>query len=172
MNAFVKKSKRLSRLLRHTSPYIDEYGWITIKDLIEKHQFTEDVLKDLVAHDSKKRFKYNEDKTAIKAKGGMSRKITSDTPKSRPPEHLYHGTIAENLQSILAEGLKPMSRIHVSLSTNIDTAKTVGKRHGSSVVILIIDSAKMWSKGFNFYEISDDTWETEHVPPEFISLKE
>ncbi len=172
MNAFTRKSKLLAKLIRHESPFIDEYGWLSIKVLIEQYQFTEEQLENLVAFDSKKRFKFNDDKTAIKVRGGMSRKVKSDTPESQPPEQLFHGTIVENMPSIIADGLKPMARIHVSLSTEIDTAKKVGRRHGKNVVILKIDSAKMWSKGFKFYEITEDTWETELVPPEFISIKE
>ena len=39
-----------------------------------------------------------------------------------PPQFLYHGTASRYLGSIMAGGLKPMSRLYVHLSKDIETA--------------------------------------------------
>ena len=52
------------------------------------------------------------------------------------------------IDSIMEDGLKPMSRQHVHLSQTEETAMAVGKRHGKPI-ILCIDAKKCMRKAIN-----------------------
>lgn len=67
------------------------------------------------------------------------------------------------VDSINATGLIPKSRLYVHLSKDIETAITVGKRHGK-VVIYQIASKKMYESGYKFYLSKNGVWLTERVP--------
>ena len=66
-----------------------------------------------------------------------------------PPEVLYHGTGEQSVPAILRSGLLKMSRHHVHLSRDVETARKVGMRHGRPV-ILTIAAAEMHQAGFTF----------------------
>lgn len=57
--------------------------------------------------------------------------------EKRAPELLYHGTAERFKDSVIKEGLKPMSRLYVHLSKDAGTAARVGKRHGSPSVLTV-----------------------------------
>lgn len=88
-----------------------------------------------------------------------------------PPDVLYHGTAEKNLGVIFAEGLKKMSRHHVHLSSETETARKVGTRYGKPV-ILEIDAAKMLGEGFKFYVSANGVWLADAVPAEFLKVYE
>lgn len=70
---------------------------------------------------------------------------------------------------ILLEGLKKMSRHHVHLSNNIETAKSVGGRRGKPV-IFEINTEKMWTAGYQFYCSTNGVWLVESGPPEYLDI--
>ena len=61
-----------------------------------------------------------------------------------------------------------MNRNHVHLSSDIETAKQVGSRHGKPKV-LVIDCEKMIAKNIKFYQSDNGVWLTDYVHPKFIS---
>ncbi len=63
-----------------------------------------------------------------------------------------------------------MSRLHVHLSDNKETALQVGKRHGMPM-ILTIDALKMYRDGYKFYLSKNNVFLTEFVPSEYIKVK-
>ena len=85
----------------------------------------------------------------------------------KPPKFLYHGTADRFLNSIMEEGLKPMSRLYVHLSTDIETAIRVGKRHGNPVV-LKIHSNQMYEEGCIFYLSKNGVWLTRDVQIKYL----
>ena len=93
--------------------------------------------------------------------GGLSETI--------PPDMLYHGTSEDVVSAILREGLKPCTRLHVHLSPDIETAVTVGRRHGCPVV-LKVNAQAMKADGSVFYLSNNGVWLTDFVAPEYISL--
>ena len=60
-----------------------------------------------------------------------------------PPAILYHGTAFKNLESIKKEGIIKMSRQHVHLSADKETAINVATRHSVKYIILEIDTEAM-----------------------------
>jgi putative RNA 2'-phosphotransferase len=169
-------SKLLSFILRHHPEHIglqlDQQGWASVEDLLARLNASGTVidmitLEEIVATNSKKRFAFNEDKTQIRASQGHSIGIDLQLQPAEPPAILYHGTAEINLESILAQGLKKQSRQHVHLSDNLQTAKTVGSRHGKPVVLLI-SAKQMAEEGHLFYVSDNGVWLTEEVPGRFI----
>lgn len=60
-----------------------------------------------------------------------------------------------------------MSRNFVQLSQNIETAKEVGARHGSPV-ILEVNTKQMYIDGIKFYLSNNNVWLTDYVSPDYI----
>lgn len=170
-------SKFISLVLRHKPDEIglemDEQGWVTVEELIRKMNqkgfvIDKDILNTIVETNDKKRFAFNADKSLIRANQGHSIEVDLDLQSLTPPDVLYHGTTDRFLDSILKTGLQKQKRQHVHLSATIETARTVGSRHGKPV-ILTIDTRAMHDAGFKFYLSENKVWLTEAVPVEFIS---
>ena len=124
-------------------------------------------LKEVVATNDKKRFKFNDDFSKIRANQGHSVAVDVEMSESVPPDVLYHGTATRFLGAIKNEGLISKSRLHVHLSSERETATKVGSRHGKPVV-LTINAAKMQTDGFTFYLSENGVWLVDRVPPEYI----
>lgn len=173
-------SKFLSLVLRHKPETIgidlDENGWTNVQILIEKlnqNNFTVDLetLKNIVATNNKKRFAFNQDNSLIRANQGHSISIELGLKEQMPPDVLLHGTAERFAESILKTGLIKQQRQHVHLSTNIETAKSVGARHGKPIIFEIA-AKKMFEDGFIFYVSDNGVWLTDNVPVKYISTIE
>ena len=169
-------SKFLSLILRHKPEKIniklDNFGWANVDELIEKCnafgiKFTKEELDYVVENNSKKRLAYSEDGLQIRASQGHSIKIDLGYEAVTPPEFLFHGTATRFLESIRKTGLEKRNRHHVHLSSNEQTATSVGKRHGK-LALLIVKSKKMHDAGFQFFVSENQVWLTNNVPVEFI----
>lgn len=169
-------SKYMSLILRHKPQVIgitlDEHGWANVKDLIDgisknNPGFNMEILKEIVDTDGKQRYSFNSDMTLIRANQGHSIPVDVEPEEKEPPEYLYHGTGEKYVSSIDKIGLIPKSRLYVHLSKDVNTAKTVGKRHGKEVVYRV-DAGKMHNDGYKFYLSVNDVWLTKGVPVEYL----
>ena len=166
--ALVQKGKRLSYLLRHDQSYtFDAHGYREVSDLIQNHGYTMEELLEIVATNNKKRYEFNDDKTKIRARQGHSVNVNVDLRECVPPEILYHGTATRFLDSILKNGINKGTRLHVHLSPDAETAKTVGSRHGQPVVYTVL-SGKMAEDGITFYRSVNGVWLTKAVLPKYL----
>jgi putative RNA 2'-phosphotransferase len=174
-------SKFLSLVLRHSPETIglrlDENGWTDVEELILKcnnrgsqNQMTAELLDYVVENNDKKRFAFNEDKTKIRASQGHSISVELNLNETEPSEFLYHGTIGKFMESIKREGLQKMSRQHVHLSKDKETAIKVGSRRGVPE-ILIVRSGAMYRDGFKFYLSENNVWLTAEVPAKYIEFR-
>lgn len=75
-SSLLKKSKFLSKLLRHNPELIestiDKEGWMNTSDLIKSGEFTIDELEQIVKEDNKERYELTKDKRKIRALQGHS----------------------------------------------------------------------------------------------------
>lgn len=90
--------------------------------------------------------------------------------KAIPPKVLYHGTAHRFLKSIEKEGLLPMGRQYVHLSTDIPMAESVGKRRDNNPAILMVDAEKAAKDGIDFYIGNDEVWLCDHMPSKYLHL--
>lgn len=171
-------SKFLSLVLRHKPDTIglllEEEGWANVEELLAKMagagmRISIEELEELVRTNSKQRFAYNEDHSKIRANQGHSIEVDLKLSQQAPPEYLYHGTVSKYIEQIKNEGLRKMSRHHVHLSKDVETATLVGSRRGKPVV-LRIHSGTMQRDGHKFYCSGNGVWLTDSVPPKFIDF--
>lgn len=171
-------SKFLSLILRHHPDTIgltlDEGGWTDVNELLRKataagQPISRQQLEDVVAHNNKQRFRFNADGTRIRANQGHSIEVDLGLEAQAPPSSLYHGTATRFLANIRQEGLRKGSRQHIHLTTDFDTAHTVGQRHGTPV-ILTVDATAMYGAGHLFYCSENGVWLTDHVPVNFLTI--
>lgn len=124
-------------------------------------------LERIVAEDEKRRYSFNEDKTLLRANQGHSIPVDVELVRATPPLVLYHGTGEKYAAQIDDQGLIPKSRLYVHLSTDFETARKVGARHGTPVVYLV-ESGKMNDDGVPFYLSVNGVWLTKNVPVAFL----
>ncbi|MFJ5150644.1 RNA 2'-phosphotransferase [Streptomyces sp. NPDC088353] len=170
----VKVSKYLAKHLRHQPERIgltlDEGGWVEIDALIRAaaangFRFSREELDHVVATNDKRRFAI--EGSRIRASQGHSIGVALGLPAATPPPYLYHGTVARNLEAIRSEGLRPMNRHDVHLSSDRETATRVGARSGRPVV-LVVDAAAMHRDGHVFHVSANGVWLTQSVPSRYL----
>ena len=174
-------SKRLSYWLRHKPEQIGieilDNGWTDVEVLIQKANETFGGDQELNFEDikyvvdnqlpEKRRLDFNEDLTQIRANQGHSINIKMNFLEVKPPVILYHGAPVGVIDQIMKEGLKKMSRHHVHLSVDKDTAAKVGSRRGK-FEILEVEAMRMRADGHTIYISDNGVYLTDEVPPEYI----
>lgn len=165
----VKGSRYLSKLLRHSPEdlKIDKNGWVNVSEILVKLKIKLEDLEKIVAENNKKRFAFNEDKTKIRANQGHSIEVDVELKEVIPPDVLYHGTSKKNVKSILENGILKMNRLHVHLSSDLETAYFVGKRHGEPITF-DIDTKTMYENGIKFYLSENKVYLTDDINPKYI----
>jgi putative RNA 2'-phosphotransferase len=174
----VRLSKTLSFWLRHKPDVagleLDAAGWADVDAVLaalkaEGEAFDWEALLRVVETNDKRRFELSDDAGLIRARQGHSIEVEGDWKRADPPERLWHGTVDRFLAAIMAEGLKPMSRHHVHLSADRETAERVGRRRGEPV-ILTVDAKRLADGGQTFLITGNDVWLTDAVAPAAIAI--
>ena len=174
-------SKFISMILRHKPEAIgitlDEHGWADVDELIkginetgEEIEFSKDTLETIVKTDKKQRYSFSQDKTLIRANQGHSIPVDVELEKKEPPKVLYHGTGVKSVKAIQEQGLLPMERLYVHLSTDVETATNVGKRHGTPVIFQV-NAEQMQKDGYDFFQSVNGVWLTKEVPAKYLELE-
>ena len=170
-------SKFISMILRHKPEVIgitlDEHGWANVDELVESinknEAFSKATLEKIVKTDKKQRYSFSQDKTLIRANQGHSIPVDVELEKKEPPKVLYHGTGVKSVKEIQEQGLLPMERLYVHLSTDVETATNVGKRHGTPVIFQV-NAEQMQKDGYDFFQSVNDVWLTKEVPTKYLEL--
>ncbi|WP_258083757.1 RNA 2'-phosphotransferase [Thermococcus thermotolerans] len=177
MPSRVKVSRLMAYILRHSPEEFglrpDMEGFVPLDELIGALRtvypgVTEELVREIVENDPKGRYGIRGDR--IRARYGHSFEVRLNHEEDRESRILYHGTPRRNLELILREGLKPMRRQFVHLSTSRSEAIETGRRHGRDVVILIIDAECLRKRGLVVYKAGRNVRIVKKVPPECIVL--
>ena len=171
----IEWSRLLAMVLRHKPQAVgielDAHGWAEVSAIVSAFNkmgiFTLAMLKEIVRDDEKQRYSFIEDGTKIRANQGHSVQVDVELTEAVPPPVLYHGTGTKYVESIDKEGLLPRQRLYVHLSSDVETALKVGKRHGEPFVYEV-SSGKMARAGYKFYLSANGVWLTKFVPPDFL----
>ena len=165
-----RASRYLSYLLRHhpeaAGITLDAHGWADVDQLLagmKKHRITRAQLEEIVAADQKQRYAFDERRTKIRANQGHSIAVDVELRECEPPARLWHGSAKRFAASIAAQGLRPMNRLYVHLSTDVQTARKVGARHGEPIVYEI-DCAAMRRDAHVFYLSQNGVWLIKQAP--------
>lgn len=171
-------SKEVSYALRHRPEEfgltLDEHGFVAVDALLDalnaknpSRNITREDLEAIIEQSEKKRHEIVDGN--IRAIYGHSTAQRIEEERGTPPAILYHGTSPEVAQAILADGIRPMGRQYVHLSTDIETAVSVGSRHAREPVLLEVDAAKAHRDGIAFYRGNDKVWLADFVPTGYLS---
>lgn len=172
-------SRWLAFHLRHRPEHIgltlDHAGWVDVDALLAAaaesgFRVSGDEVADVVAAGDKRRYEFDGAGRRIRACYGHSVAVELGLASTGPPgvpEVLYHGTVRASVAAIMAEGLMPMGRQHVHLSSDVADADAVGRRRGRPVVLRVRARA-MAEAGFELCLATDAVWLCEGVPPEFL----
>jgi len=125
-------------------------------------------LAEIVSACDKQRFAFDPAGERIRANQGHSVPVELGLARQTPPPVLFHGTVAAALPGIRTAGLTRRGRHHVHLSVDVDTARAVGGRRGTAVV-LQVDAAAMAADGFAFYRSANGVWLVDAVPPRYLT---
>jgi putative RNA 2'-phosphotransferase len=128
-------SRLLSQILRH-EPWLyelelDDEGWVAVDDLLGAIRAADvrwldadrSTLEQMVAGSSKRRHEIIGDR--VRALYGHSLPGTLRKERGEPPAWLFHGTSPIAAEAIAVDGLQPMGRQFVHLSTDRRTAAEV-----------------------------------------------
>ncbi len=192
-------SKFMSGVLRH---FPDEYGletdgrgWIELQQLNavvgNRYDWADDTSVDAVVEtDPKGRFEVDgeriratyghsievalerEPNDAVTASGPEPADGTNDDTAEPVPDVLCHGTAPSNVDDVLTEGIRSMSRQLVHLSETATEARSVGARHATDPVVFVVDAASMRADGRRITKRGRTVYTTEHVPPRYLLRRE
>lgn len=162
-------SKKMSYLLRHDqnfcNAHMSEQGWVLIPALVDAVSSSEETVRQIVLDDTKGRYSIEGDR--IRANQGHSTNVKIDFVEKEPPEFLYHGTGVKFVEVIKQEGLKPMSRQYVHLSSDYHTATKVGSRKGKPVILKVF-AKDLYQDGCKFYTSTNGVWLVDYIAPTYF----
>jgi putative RNA 2'-phosphotransferase len=160
----------MSHALRH-EPWLyelelDEEGWTPVDDLLTALGVSRERLEDVVRDSPKQRFELTGDR--VRARYGHSVPGRIVLRPGTPPPLLYHGTSERAAEEILRDGLRPMRRQYVHLSVTTEMAESVGRRKGTRVRVLAVDTPAARAAGVEFSRGNEIVWLADHVPARFL----
>ena len=172
----VRLSKLMSLILRHEPErfgvVLDPEGYTSLNDLLRalNTSVPDAQLEDVhlvvdTIEPEKARFSITS--SDIRANYGHSLRERIVQERVIPPDVLLHGTGEKALTDIRLQGVRPMRRQYVHLTTNPNLAAKVGGRHGKAHV-LEIDARGAFESGVVFYRANESFWLADFVPAKFI----
>lgn len=178
-STYTELSRCVSHALRH-EPWLyelelDDEGWTFVQPLLDALRRQDPEWASLQSRDLEEMIR-SSSKKRHELRGGQIRAFYGHSLPGKlckvpaiPPDVLYHGTSPELAEKILEEGLKPMGRQYVHLSTDQATAREVGIRKSSHPVILVIRAVRANQEGCLFYEGNENVWLADYVPGSVIT---
>lgn len=170
-------SKLLSLMLRHRPDEfgleVDRHGFADLDAVVrafqgKNSQFALEDIEKVVYDGEKARFEIVDNR--IRARYGHSFSIDLGLDPSEPPECLYKGVDAADVDRLLAEGLTPGDRDYVHLSFDAEVAALLSARPGRRGAVLNVAATRAHDAGVAFYDCGP-TILTKHVPGEFLALE-
>src|SRR5947209_2882912 len=173
-------SRTLCHMLRHApekySLHLDREGWTDIASIMmalkqsrtEWAELGESDLLEVLTWASNTRFEVREGMIRASYGHSFSQRIVS--PASEPPQFLYHGTDRIAAMRIEADGLFPMGRQYVLLTTDVHYARAARGRKEGKPYMARIAAKQAWAAGVYFYHAVDHVWMADRVPPAFIEI--
>ena len=172
----IQVSKLMSLILRHKPDQfgvlLDPEGFAPIDEVVcalrtSIPDASSDDLRSVVKFIEPDKARFSISGTDIRANYGHSLAERVNQAREAPPSILLHGTSELVAEAIRREGIRPMGRQYVHLTTSRGLAVKVGGRHGKSCV-LEVDACLASNQGIAFYRANDSFWLADFVPPQVI----
>jgi putative RNA 2'-phosphotransferase len=170
-------SKLLSLVLRHKPQEfnltLEKGGWVRIDKLIEElsvkgTDMTRAELEQVIKGGEKQRFELNEDKSKVRATHGHSVQFEPDEQSAKtPPDVLFHGAVAKDIDDLKEVGLTSGDRMWVHLSPTRESAVQVAERRGTPLIVEIM-AGEMAKEGHKFFFSASGLWLIREVPPKYM----
>ena len=168
-------SRWMAYVLRHNPSRYglipDKHGYVDLEEFVRIAQsrypdLDPQRLQEFVAANAPARFEVTP--TRVRARYGHSIAVEPVGGPVEPPPYLYFGTEAPRAPAILAEGLNPMDRRIIHLSTTIDEALAIAKRKTDRPAIFRVRAQEAHEAGVAFYKESS-LYLVSHVPAQFLA---
>ncbi|MEU2582562.1 RNA 2'-phosphotransferase [Streptomyces avermitilis] len=163
-------SRSLSYHLRHGRELTQNpQGWVPIDSLVRaldpKLRVSADELISVARAVSEERFEVRGD--VIRARYGHSRPTAIEYEIRAPEGRLYHCTPTTALHNIFerGEGLRPMTRQWVHLTTDRAAALSAGRRHGPCTLLCVPEPSALECR-----YAGGSTWLVAQVPPNALTV--
>jgi len=169
-------SKALSLILRHephrSGIVLDPEGYAPLEEVLNAVRrrvpgATEQDIEAVIREVEPDKCRFTLDDGEIRANYGHSTADKIFHEPALPPALLLHGTSEKSVDVILEQGIRPMRRQYVHLTTNAELAARVGSRHGK-VRVLNVEAAAAHAAGVVFYRANESFWLANWIPPQFI----
>lgn len=171
----VRLSKLMSGALRHfpedlgLSPCGE--GWMEYDEFVDavtgrRGWASEEQVAAVIATDPKERFECRDG--SVRASYGHSIDVEIQDGSGDVPDELYHGTAPGNVDSIMEDGIQPMSRQMVHLSPSREEALAVGRRHSRDPVVVVVDAVGLVRDGYEVGRRGPTVFTVREVPPRHI----
>jgi putative RNA 2'-phosphotransferase len=105
----------------------------------------------------------------VRAAYGHSVDVGLEAGGGSVPVTLYHGTAPRHLESILAEGLRPMGRQQVHRSGTVQAARQIGRRHADEPLVFASEAAALQAAGLDVTRRGEGVYTTDLVPPVYLA---
>lgn len=170
-------SKLLSLILRHKPQdfglTLEKGGWVRIDKLISAMgakgtDMTSRELEEVIKGGEKQRFELSPDKAQVRATHGHSVQFEPDESTAvTPPDVLFHGAVAKDIEDLKELGLTSGDRMWVHLSPTRESAAQVAERRGTPLIVEIM-AGEMAKEGQKFFLAVSGIWLTREVKPKFM----
>jgi putative RNA 2'-phosphotransferase len=151
---------------------LDAAGWVAVDELLLAVRVNRPVcarltavqLAALLAHDPG-RFELCDGR--VRARYGHSTPRTSLGAPAAPPDVLFHGLPLATLAAVMRDGLRPMGRTHVHLTSDAEYAGRVAACRGEGTVLPVL-ARQAHTNGVRFHPAGPHVWLADPVPPRFL----
>ena len=175
-------SRIIAGALRHFPDKLrlgmDGHGWVEISQLMDAIGSSRSGfnwlrlhhIQALVATDPRSR--YQIDGGMIRAKYGHSIDVNLDDLPITEVDELFYPVTEEEADIVLENGIHPIDRKKVHLSTTIEKAVEAGSVRSEHPLIIKVDGVKARENGIDIFQASHDVCVTDSVDAEYLSQVE
>jgi putative RNA 2'-phosphotransferase len=172
-------SRIIAGALRHFPDKLrldmDGHGWVEISQLMDAIGSSRSGfnwlrlhhIQALVATDLRSR--YQIDGGMIRAKYGHSIDVNLDDLPITEADELFYPVTEEEADIVLENGIHPIDRKKVHLSTTIEKAVEAGSVRSEHPLIIRVDGLKARENGVEIYQASHDVCVTDSIDAEYLS---
>jgi len=172
-------SRIIAGALRHFPDKLrldmDGHGWVEISHLIEAIGSSRSGFNWLRLHHiqalaaTDPRGRYQIDGGMIRAKYGHSIDVNLDDLPIADADEFFYPVTEEEADIVLENGIQPIDRKKVHLSTTIEKAVEAGSVRSDHPLIIRVDGEKARENGVEIFQASNDVCVTESIDAEYLT---